>query len=332
MKFLKFFMSRTAVCILTIFIGVTTVFFVTRFSPSDPVENMLANIRANSGNMDVEAVESMRRVLMENFGLTGTLWEQYSGFFKRAVFTQDFGPSLSMYPVPVMELIGSALPWTLGLLLTTSIFAWILGNAIGLIAGYRSDKVSSKVLEYICMILYPLPYYVFALILIILFAYIIPIFPLTTNIMGTPWTWVWIKNLIRGSLLPALSLIFIDIGWWVLSMKTITTGIVEEDYVGFARLKGLRSSKIMTNYVVPNAMLPQVTMLSLRIGTVFSGAMVTEILFTYPGMGSLIYNAILRSDYNLIVGTITVSILSISIATYLIDLLYPFLDPRVRYQ
>ena len=111
-----------------------------------------------------------------------------------------------------------------------------------------------------------------------------------------------------------------------------TTGIAEEDYVNFARLKGIKERKIMTKYVLRNATLPQLTMLSLQLGTIFSGAIVTEILFSYPGVGTLIYNGILQSDYNLILGTITVSILAVSTATFLIDLLYPFLDPRIRYK
>lgn len=332
MKFIKYILSRTFTFLLIIYIGVTAVFFLPRLMPSDPVEVMLGTIQANSSAMDPQSVELMRQVLTENFGLSGTLWDQYVGFIKRAVFTQDFGPSLSMYPIPVNKLIRDALPWTMGLLLTSTIIAWVIGNVIGLLAGFRKDKISSKILESVAIVLYPLPYYVFALILVLLFAYIIPIFPLTTNVMGTPWSWEYIKNLIYNSFLPAASLILIDTGWWVLSMKTLSTGIAEEDYVTFAKLKGLSKRKIMWNYVAPNALLPQLTMLSLRIGTIFSGAMVTEIIFSYPGMGTLIYNSILHSDYNLIIGTITMSILAVSVATYIIDLTYPLLDPRVRYK
>jgi peptide/nickel transport system permease protein len=108
--------------------------------------------------------------------------------------------------------------------------------------------------------------------------------------------------------------------------------IAEEDYVSFAKIKGLKPGNIMVNYILPNAMLPQLTMLSLRVGTVFSGALITEVLFSYPGIGTLIYRSILRSDYNMIMGTITMSILAVSVATFIIDLAYPFLDPRVRYQ
>jgi peptide/nickel transport system permease protein len=332
MKFLKFLFFRTVTFLLVVFIGVTTVFFVPRFMPSDPVESALANIQANSSAMDTKSVELMRQVLMENFGLQGTLWEQYTGFMRRTLLTLDFGPSLEMYPIPVTELIKNALPWTMGLLLTATLIAWGVGNLVGMLAGFRKEKTYSKILEGICILLYPLPYYVFALVLVILFAYLIPVFPLSTNVVGVVWSWSWIEDLLYNSFLPAMSLILIDTGWWVLSMKTITMNIAEEDYVAFAKIKGLKPGKIMMKYVMPNAMLPQLTMLSLRVGTVFSGAIITEILFSYPGIGTLIYRSILRSDYNMIIGTITMSILAVSVATFIIDLAYPFLDPRVRYQ
>ena len=126
-------------------------------------------------------------------------------------------------------------------------------------------------------------------------------------------------------------MILLGLGWWVISMKTLAGNVAEEEYVNFARLKGLSERKIMTGYVMPNATLPQITMLALQIGRVFGGALVTEILFSYPGIGMLIYSGIVQNDYNLIMGSISVSIVAVALATLVIDLVYPFLDPRVRY-
>lgn len=332
MTFLKFFISRLITLILVVFIGVTTVFFLPRFLPSDPVANVMAQIQNNASFMDPAAVEQMRLTLSETFGLTGTLWQQYVAFLNRVFLTFDFGPSLSMYPIPVMELILDVLPWTMGLLLTTTLISWLIGNAIGLLAGFRPNKISSKVLEAVAIFLYPQPYYIFALILIMLFAYIFPIFPLTTVVRGTPWSFEFIQSVVYNSFLPAVSMIMIGTGWWVLSMKTISMSVGEEDFVNFARLKGLPENRVMTQYVMRNALLPQVTTLSLHLGGIFGGAIVTEILFSYPGVGSLIYNAILQSDYNLIMGTISLSIIAISLMTFIIDILYPFLDPRIRHR
>ena len=330
MKFFKFFLTRTLSFLLIILIGMTIVFFLPRFMPKDPVETALSKMQAESGQIDAEAYEEMRTVLMQNFGLEGTLWEQYSGYMKRVILTQDFGFSLSNYPTPVINLIAKALPWTMGLMMVSVIISWIVGNIVGLLAGFRKDRTSSKILEGISIVLYPLPYYVFALLLIMLFAYIVPIFPLNTIISGESGTWEYIKDILHCSILPAMSLILINIGWWTLSMKTLTSGIVEEDYVNFARLKGVSKRRIMLNYVAPNGALPQVTAIALQLGRVLSGSLLVEILFSYPGMGSLIYDAIVFSDYNLTVGTITVTILAVAIAAYLIDMLCPFLDPRIR--
>ena len=148
---------------------------------------------------------------------------------------------------------------------------------------------------------------------------------------GEGFNWVHIKSILWNCFLPALSLILVGFGWWVISMKTMVSNANEEEYIKFARLKGLHEGRIMRRYVMPNVMLPQVTNLALQIGGIFNGALVTEILFGFPGLGSLIYQGILQSDYNLIMGTITISVISVALTTFVIDLLYPFLDPRIRY-
>jgi peptide/nickel transport system permease protein len=299
--------------------------------PSDPVEAMLGQMTSKSSSMDAAAIDAMRKTMNENFGLEGTLGEQYFGYMNRVIFTQDFGPSLTMYPVPVKDLIANSLPWTMGLLGISTIISWLIGNAIGLLAGIRKDKIYSKILEGIAICIYPIPYYIFALTLIMLFAYIFPIFPLSANFNVSGFSWQSIKTIVWNSLLPALSLILTGTGWWVISMTTLSRNTNEEDFVAFARMKGLSERKVISRYVLPNTILPQITMLALQIGTIFNGALITEILFNYPGIGSLIYRGILQADYNLIMGTITISIFAVTTATLIVDLLYPFIDPRVRY-
>lgn len=332
MKFLKFLGSRLFTYIFVILLGMTAVFFIPRFMPSDPVEAMLGQMTSKSDTMTPEAVDAMRDTLNTLFGLEGSLGEQYLGFMKRVILTQDFGPSLNMYPIPVKDLIARSLPWTMGLLIMSLIISWIIGNAVGLIAGIRKDKAYAKILEGIAIFLYPVPYYIFSLVLIILFAYVFPIFPLSANFSISVFNLQAIKTILHNSMLPALSLILTGTGWWVISMSTLSKTANEEDYAVFARLKGLPERKVIGSYILPNTMLPQVTMLALQIGVVFNGSLITEILFNYPGIGSLIHRGILQADYNLIMGTITVSIFSVATATLIIDLLYPFLDPRIRYK
>ena len=330
MQFAKFVVTRIITYILVIWMGITVVFFVPRFLPSDPVEAMLGRIMTRGAYMEPEQVEAMRSTLTQAFGLEGSLADQYFGFFQRIFISREFGPSLSMFPTPVNDLIGRALPWTLALLLTSTIIAWLVGNAIGLLAGYKSRWLSSRALEVIAIFVYPIPYYITALILIILFVYINPIFPISFNVRGAPLSPQFISSAIYNSVLPALSIVIVSFGWWVLSMKALSSSISEEDFVYFAKLKGAGEGRIMTAYVLRNAILPQVTVLALQIGTIFNGALITEILFGYPGLGTITYSAVLQADYNLLMGTITISIIAVATSTLLIDLMYPIFDPRIR--
>ncbi|MCB0156717.1 MAG: ABC transporter permease [Caldilineaceae bacterium] len=332
MQFVKFAISRLITYILVVWVGITIVFFVPRFIPGNPVESMLGKLMSQGTTMDPELVESMRQTLTQLFGLEGTLWEQYTAFLKRVVLTQDFGPSLSYYPTPVSTLIARALPWSVALLLTALAISWVLGNLIGLLVGYRNDRTSSKIIETGAMIIYPIPYYILALLLVILFAYIWPIFPFVFQVSGEPGTWTWFKSVAYNSFLPLMSIVVVSLGWWIISMKAMAIDTKEEDYVQYARFRGVGERKIMVGYVARTAILPQVTVLALSIGGVFGGALITEILFGYPGIGTLIYRAILGSDYNLIMGTVSIAIVAVATATLLMDLLYPFIDPRIRYK
>jgi peptide/nickel transport system permease protein len=333
MRFLTFFLSRLVTYLLVIWIGVTMVFLVPRFLPSSPVEAMLAKLTSQGQYMEAAQVQALRSSLMETFGLQGSLWQQYTGFFRRVLLTGDFGPSLSAFPTPVSRLVGQALPWSLGLLLTSSVLAWLLGNAIGLLAAYRRQTLAARVLELTAMLIYPIPYYIFALLLIILFTYVWKLFPFSFYVDSSkPFGLSLMLDIVYHSTLPALSIIAVNLGWWVIGMKALATSVAEEDFVTFARLKGVSEPRIMTHYVARNALLPQVTILALRLGTVFNGALITEILFGFPGVGTLIYSSAVQADYNLMLGTISFSVIAVATATLIVDLTYPLLDPRIRYR
>ena len=332
MRLLRFLVTRFITYIAVLAIGITAVFFIPRFMPGDPVEAVLGRVMSQGAFMEAEQVEALRDSLSTTFGLEGTLWEQYQDFLRRVFTAGDFGPSLAMFPTPVNELIARALPWSLFLLLTATIIGWVVGNAVGLIAGYHQNRLYSRILEGIAVVLYPIPYYILGLVLIILFVYVMPVFPLSFTMRGSFPSWTFIVGALRNTLLPALSVIIVSFGWWVLSMKALSSTIKQEDFVYFAKLKGVSERGIMTRYVLRNAILPQVTALALVLGGVFSGSLITEILFSYPGLGSLIHTAVLQTDYNLLMGTVSLSIFAVATATFLLDLLYPLFDPRIRYK
>ncbi|HHT08326.1 MAG: ABC transporter permease [Christensenellales bacterium] len=331
MKAWKYIGLRLLTWALVIWIGVTFVFFIPRAFPSDPVETMISRMASMSGSMEATQVEALRRQLRVQFGLEGSLWEQYTTYLRDGLFGFNFGPSLMNYPTPVGEIIGRFLPYTLFLSVTAVIIAWTLGNIIGLLAGFRKNKRSSKILEGIAITIYPIPYFIVALVLQIVFGFILGWFPMTANILTTADRGAFIASLLRNSILPAISLLLVGTGWWIISMKSLASSVAEEDFVQYARYRGLSERRIGASYVLRNSILSQVTALALSLGGVFNGSLITEIIFNYPGVGKLVQQAILSSDYNMILGTITISIIAISTATLIADLIYPFIDPRIRY-
>ena len=331
MKFSKYFALRVLTWAFTIWIGVTFIFFIPRMFPSDPVESMIGQIQSRSGQMDPVQLESLRRSLRVQFGLEGSLLEQYGTFLWKGLLQFDFGPSLMSYPSPVGDIISTYLPYTLILSLTTTALAWIIGNIIGLQAGFRKNKKSSKILEGIAICIYPIPYFIIALILQIVLAFILGWFPLQSTINNTGGLGMFIGSIIRASVLPAISLLLISTGWWIISMKSLSGTTADEDFVLYARFRGLPEGRIGKSYVFRNSILTQITALAMSLGGAFNGSIMTEIIFGYPGVGTLIQKAILQSDYNMILGCITISIVAISTATLIVDLIYPFIDPRIRY-
>lgn len=190
-------------------------------------------------------------------------------------------------------------------------------------------------MEIWAMTVYPIPYYIMAVLLLILFGYLFPFFPLVGGygIGLTPSLSLdFIVNLAKHAFLPALALVIVGIGWWFLSMRSLTATTASEDYVVYAELMGIPRRKVLAQYVMRNSMLPQVTNLALQIGGLFSGSLVTESVFSYPGLGYVLYTAINNGDFSLMMGIVTLSIIGISLAALLVDLIYPLLDPRVRYR
>jgi peptide/nickel transport system permease protein len=317
--------------VLVVFIGINLAYVVTHATPIDPVEQSIAVV-TSYGNTAPEAIEQMRRSLNELYGLGGSWWEQYLTFWSR-ILRADFGPSLSAFPTPVSTLIGRALPWTMGLLIVSTLLTWIIGNLLGGLAGYHQDSRSLKLMGVLAMGLHPIPYYIVALMLLIVFGFVWPVLPITGgSAMNLPqgWTWAFVGSVLKHSILPALSLILIGIGSWFLGMRSLVSNVITEDYVTYAELAGVSRRRILSSYVMRNALVPQVTGLAMSLGGIFNGAIITEKVFGYPGVGTLLVDAVYAGDYGLVLGVTTISILAVAIGVLAIDLVYPMLDPRVQ--
>lgn len=279
-------------------------------------------------------MDGIIRDLTELYGLSGSWIEQYGAFWARLA-RGDFGVSFFQFPAPVSQLIANALPWTLGLLLTTTAISWTLGNIIGGLAGYYTRKRWSRILDAIAMVVRPIPYYIFAFALLLIFAYLVRWFPITggASLGALPsFTWDYIKDVLWHAFLPALSLIVLGGAVVFQTMKLLVQNVNAESFVQYAKLGGVTEDRIVGKYIIRNAMLPQITGLALSLGQIFSGALITEIVFGYPGLGMLLYRAILNGDYNLIMGITILSIFGITTAILVVDLTYPLFDPRVRHR
>jgi len=326
-----YLLTRLGQFALVVFIGINIAFIVTHATPIDPVEQSIA-AATQFGTTSPEAIDQMRQSLKELYGLQGGFGEQYLSFWRR-IGGGDFGPSLSAFPTPVAVLIGRALPWTVALLVTSTLLTWALGNLLGGLAGYYRQSRTLSFAGILAMAFHPIPYYIVAFLLLIVFGYLWPVLPISggyTMNMTIQWSWPFIGSLLGHAILPVLSLALVGLGGWFMGMRSLVSNIVTEDYVAYAELGGVPKRRILASYVMRNALVPQVTGLAMSLGAIFNGAIITEQVFGYPGVGTLLVSAVHAGDYSLVLGITTVSILAVSAAVLLIDLAYPLLDPRVR--
>ena len=324
-------LGRLGQFVLVVFIGINIAFIVTHATPIDPVEQSIA-ATTQFGSTNPEAIALMRESLKELYGLQGSLSDQYLVFWKR-MSVGDFGPSLSAFPTPVRVLIARALPWTVGLLLVSTVVSWFLGNLLGGLAGYYRNSKFLWLAGIVAMAFHPIPYYIVAFVLLIVFGYVWPVLPISggyTMNMQPAFELAFIASLLKHSILPVLSLVLVGLGGWFMGMRSLVSNIVTDDYVTYAELGGVDSRRILASYVMRNALVPQVTGLAMSLGAIFTGAIITEQVFGYPGLGTLLVSAVHAGDYSLVLGITSVSIVAVSVAVLAVDLLYPFLDPRVR--
>ena len=314
---------------VVIFVGVTITFLIPRFSPINPIDDMISRMTSFQ-TIDPAAVVSMRATMEDLYGLDGSILEQYLSFWTRLI-KGDLGPSFQNFPKPVSEIIAAGIPWTVGLLTTTTLISWLSGIFVGSLAGYFYHRRWAQVLERIVIVVYPTPYLIVALILLIVFAFYLQLFPMVGGAQGTPaLTWDYISSILRFGFLPALSIVIGGFALRFIFAKALTTSEVASDYVQYAELAAVPKRRIILSYIIRNTMLPHVNDLALSLGAMFEGALIVEVMFGYPGVGSKLFTAISTSDYNIIMGITLLSIVGIATGSLIVDLLYPVFDPRVR--
>jgi peptide/nickel transport system permease protein len=323
--------KRFALFVLVVFVGISLTFLITHLTPIDPVEQMIASMTA-FGDTSPEAVDLMRAALRELYGVEGNLFEQYLNYWRR-MLVLDFGPSLSAFPTPVSVLIGRAIPWTIGLLVTCTLISWSVGNFLGGLSGYYRENRTLGALGVVAMAFHPVPYYIIAFILLLLFGFLWPVLPISggsAQNVSQGFTLNYLSSVAVHSILPALSIVLVGVGGWFLGMRALVSNIVTEDYVTYAELAGVSRRQILVQYVMRNALVPQVTGLAMSLGGIFTGAIIVEQVFGYPGLGRLLVGAVYSADYSLVLGVTAISIIAVAGAVFLIDILYPLFDPRMQ--
>ncbi len=322
---------RLLLLALVVWVASTINFFVPRLAPGNPIEDkLLAELEHGGTSVDLK---SLVEAYNAKFGLDKPLFEQYLTYLGDTL-SFDLGYSIAYYPSRTIDIVGHALPWTIGLLATTTILGFLFGTVLGALTVWRGAAAVYRYLVPFLMIFSAVPFYLIGLVLIYVFAFQLGWFPLSGGMgIGTDATFSLglVVEILYHSLLPAFSILLATIGVWALSMRGMMVTVQGEDYMTFAEALGLTNRRRFLQYGVRNAILPQVTQLGLSLGHIVSGAILVELVFGYPGVGQQLFRAVQHLDYFVIYGIVFMLICTIALAMLLMDLLYPLLDPRVRY-
>jgi peptide/nickel transport system permease protein len=324
----RYFLNKLAWFAVTFVCAFLLNFILPRLMPGDPVAGIVA--RMAQGATNATGVQAIYRQYTELFHTNEPMIQQFFIYVKN-VFRGDFGFSFSQYPRTVADVIKSSIWWTICLQFPAIIVGWLIGNTLGALAAYIR-KGFDKVLMPVSILVSNFPAFGMAVILLSIFGVTLKWFPASGGygfdmIPNPSWKFVW--SVIVHYQLPFWSIVLITIGGQAIGMRSMAIYELNEDYVKYSRFMGIKDRKII-GYVFRNAMLPQITGLALSIGTMVSGALVAEIIFSYPGLGSTILSAVTGQDYPLISGATLIITLMVLVAMFVVDILYGFIDPRIK--
>ena len=329
----EYILKRFGVFLLILWLAGSVNFVVPRLNSQNPIREKLMQ-QALLGGYIQAGIEQMSAQYEAKFGLDKPLWQQYLTYLSD-LSRLDFNYSISNYPRTVIEMMLEALPWTIGLLSVTTLLAFGLGTLLGALLGWPRAPRWLRFLMPPLLALHAIPFFLLGLVLMYVLAFwanLLPMFGGYTAGSFPSFSLPFVLDIVSHSILPALSIVLVSIGGWALGMRAMMVTIQGEDYVNFADAKGLLPRTIFLHYSVRNALLPQVTALALVLGHIVSGAVLVEVIFAFPGMGTVLYHAIRESDFFLVQGIVFTVIVTLGLATLLLDLCYPLLDPRITYR
>lgn len=328
-----YIVRRIGIFFLIVITAVTLNFLMPRLRSTNPIESRMNQLAAQGG-VYANQIQEMVKIYNAKFGFDKPLWQQYLTYWGD-LLRMDLGVSVSFYPQTALDMIARSAPWTIGLLTVSTLIAFVFGTLLGALMAWPRTSSIATALSPLFMTLSAIPYYLVGMLFIYLIAMrwrLLPVGGAYTAGTNLSLSWQTALDIGKHAILPATSIVLSSIGSWGLGMRAMMTTTLGEDYLHMAEAKGLKPQTIFRSYALRNALLPQITSLALSLSLVMSGAVLVEVIFGYPGVGNLLFKAIAGNDYFVIQGISLFIILSIGIVLLALDLLYPLIDPRIRYR
>lgn len=324
---MRHLLRRIGFYLVALWASVTINFFIPRLAPGNPAEVLMGRMK---GKLPPQAIHALEIA----FGLNhDPIWLQYLQYLNNLLHG-NLGTSITYFPTPVSDVIGQELPWTLLLVGVALVISFVVGTLLGIIVVWRRGALGDVIMTPLFTFLSAIPYFWLALLLLYTLGFLLNWFPIhggyDSDVASPGWNFDFILSASQYAILPALTIIIGSISGWMLGMRNAMLTTLSEDYVLMAEAKGLPQSRVMFTYAARNAILPNITAFALSLGFVVSGSLLTEIVFSYPGIGFALLQAVDNHDYALLQGIFLIISAAVLVANFLADLMYVLLDPRVR--
>ena len=324
---MHYILRRIGFYLIAAWASITLNFFLPRLMPGDPASVIFARFQ---GRMRPEEIDAMKKA----YGLSDDpLWRQYFSYLS-GLLHFDLGTSIVAFPAPVTEVIGMSLRWTLLLGLTSLLISFTLGSLIGVYTAWRRGGWLDSIMPPFFTLVGAFPYFFLATVALYFIAFRWGWLPMNhgySDDLSPEWSFTFARSVLKHLILPAGTIVVVSIGTWLLAMRNTMIGTIAEDYITMAEAKGLPERRIMFRYAARNALLPNITAFGMALGFIISGALLTETVFSYPGLGNQLIIAVRQLDYPLMQGIFLMITFAVLIVNLLVDILYVRLDPRVRY-
>ena len=330
----SYFLKSLLQFLVVAFLAATINFFFPRMSGQDPIRQKLFQLATENVSVSDEDAKALTDTYNAKFGLDQPLWRQYLNYLDDMAHL-DFGVSISEYPSTVLSVLERAIPWTVGLLLMATLISFAIGTFVGALLAWDKAPFFLRTIFPVFFTFSAVPFYLMGIVLLYVFAFQIPIFPLFggfSSVTVPNLSFDFVMDILYHAILPALSIVLAQVGFWAMGMRSMMVTIQGEDYMLQAEAKGLNDQRIFYRYAMRNAILPQLSWLALSLGTIISCAILVDVFFSYPGVGSVLLKAVRAFDWFVIQGIVFLIILSVAFTMLIIDLAYPLLDPRISYR